>query len=546
MFHRSSRTTIPALILSGGLAAGFGLGLPAAADPLPGTVRLHAGTLRVLGTAGADAIAFTRDTSSGRLGVDLNADGVAEAEFPESSIARIQVHGRGGDDRLSTAAVPATIRVTVSGGSGNDLLLGGDAAERFYAGPGNDSVFGGRGNDRAWLDGGDDRFGWAPGDGNDRVEGQSGNDTQLFLGSGVDESVRISANGNRVRFFRDVGQVTMDLNGIEVLDTDLLTGTDSIDVGNLAGTHVREVVNHLGNNPGSQGRVTVHGTRRADHVDVLAEPGTEGSTAYVLGLPAQVTTDGAGVEDQLRVRLGRGDDKLSSGVRAGTIDLTADGQDGDDHLLGGDADETFVGGPGNDVVQGGRGADTARLGTGELDLFIWDPGEGSDVVDGGAGTDVLVFRGSNAAEKFSLTRTGRNESRFTRDLGNIVMDQRAVEVVDLTAMGGADDLAIGDLRGSGVQHVEANLSVVPGTPASDAAIDTVTVDGTARNDRITVTGEPSGTPGSGRVAIEGLPADIGLSRVEPTDQVIVNGRGGLDAVDTAGLQPGTVEFTFNQ
>jgi len=534
------------LILTGSLTATLGLSLPAAADPLPGTVRLSAGTLRVLGTGAADAIAFTRDASTNQLGVDFDADGLPEVRFDESRITRVLLSGRAGNDRLSTAAVPATIAVTVYGGEGDDLLLGGDGAERFHAGSGNDSVFGGRGNDRARLGSGDDRFGWAPGDGNDRVDGQSGSDTQLFLGSGADESVRITANGHRVRFFRDVGQVTMDLNRVEILDTDLLTGTDSIDVGNLGRTHVREVVNHLGNNPGSQGRITVSGTPRVDQVDVLASVGTNGSTAYVLGLPVQVTTDGAGVEDRLQVRLGDGDDKLSSSVAAGTLDFTADGQAGDDQLLGGDANETFIGGSGSDVVQGGRGADTARLGSGELDLFIWDPGEGSDVVDGGSGTDVLVFRGSNAAEQFTLNRTGRRESRFTRDLGNIVMDLRAVEVVDLTAMGGADNLAIGDLTGSGVQHVAANLSVVPGGSASDAAVDSVTVAGTARNDRIVVTGQPSGTPGSGTVAIEGLPVEIGLTRVEPTDQLTVNGLGGLDTVDTAGLIAGTGEFRFNQ
>ena len=119
-------------------------------------------------------------------------------------------------------------------------------------------------------------------------------------------------------------------------------------------------------------------------------------------------------------------------------------------------------------------------------------------------------------------------------------------MVDLTAMGGADDLTVDDLRGSGVRHVEDNLSVVPGTSASDAAIDTVTVAGTTRDDRITVTGQPSGTLGSGTVAITGLPAEIGLTRVEPTDRVSVNGLGGLDTVDTTGLLPDPVQFQFNQ
>ena len=156
------------------------------------------------------------------------------------------------------------------------------------SGSGADSVFGGRGNDSAYLGSGDDRCGWAPGDGNDRVEGQSGNDTQLFLGAGVNENVTITNNRGRVKFFRDVANVTMDLNGIEVLDTDLRTGTDTTTVGNLAGTDVDHVLNRLGNNPGSQGRIIANGTRRIDRVDVIARTtrhAPEGTVAHVLGLP---------------------------------------------------------------------------------------------------------------------------------------------------------------------------------------------------------------------------------------------------------------------
>ena len=46
--------------------------------------------------------------------------------------------------------------------------------------------------------------------------------------------------------------------------------------------------------------------------------------------------------------------------------------------------------------------------------------------------------------------------------------------------------------------------------------------------------------------LAGLPAEIGLTRVEPTDRVSVNGLGGLDTVDTTGLLPDTVQFQFNQ
>ena len=64
----------------------------------------------------------------------------------------------------------------------------------------------------AYLGSGDDTFVWDPGDGSDIVEGQAGRDTMLFNGAAAAEHVDLSANGRRLRFFRDVGNITMDTN----------------------------------------------------------------------------------------------------------------------------------------------------------------------------------------------------------------------------------------------------------------------------------------------------------------------------------------------
>lgn len=552
MFRLDGRGRLPALILSGGLAATLGLTAapPAQAATSLGTVTFAAGrgALAVTGTSSADTIAFIRSSSDGvdLLGVDLDGDGKPETLVPQALVKSVAVDGRGGNDRLSTVEIPATIRTRVAGGAGNDTMLGGPGAERFDGGPGDDSVFGGRGDDLAYLGSGNDRFGWAPGDGNDTVEGQAGRDTQLFLGAGADENVTISNVRGRVRFFRDVGNITMNLNDVEVLDTDLVGGNDTINVRDLSGTDVKLVINRLGNNRGNQGRTIVDGTRRADRVTVAARTGADGTTALVRGLPAAVELIGAGVEDELVLRTGAGNDRITSTIPAGALTFTADGGTGDDTILGGDAAETLRGGSGSDVIDGGRGDDVAELGDGRLDQFIWDPGDGSDRVDGGPGADVLIFRGSAQDERFEASRTGRNESLFTRDVGNIRMALRAVEAVDLAAMGGADALNVGDLTGSGLQAVVANLSGVPGSRASDGAIDTVTVEGTDRADAVRIAGRAASAVGSGRVQVAGLPAEITLSRVEPTDRLIINGRGGDDTFDARRLRPGTVELTTVQ
>ena len=81
----------------------------------------------------------------------------------------------------------------------------------FLGGAGNDFNFGDDGDDVAFMGAGNDVFQWDPGDDNDTIEGQDGTDELLFNGANVAENIDISANGGRAIFFRDVANVTMDL-----------------------------------------------------------------------------------------------------------------------------------------------------------------------------------------------------------------------------------------------------------------------------------------------------------------------------------------------
>ncbi len=45
----------------------------------------------------------------------------------------------------------------------------------------------------------------------------------------------MSANGARVRFTRDIGNITMDLNDVEAVDVRALAGADTITVDDLSG-----------------------------------------------------------------------------------------------------------------------------------------------------------------------------------------------------------------------------------------------------------------------------------------------------------------------
>src|SRR3982751_4185555 len=112
----------------------------------------------------------------------------------------------------------------------------------------------------------------------------------LFFGSNINEKIDISANGSRVRFFRDVANITMDVNGTERINFTALGGADAITVGDLSGTGVTDVNVDLSTPPGSgtgdlsADTVTVNGSNAGNNIQVIGA-----GTAYeVVGLPATV------------------------------------------------------------------------------------------------------------------------------------------------------------------------------------------------------------------------------------------------------------------
>src|SRR6185295_17771127 len=102
-------------------------------------------------------------------------------------------------------------------------------------------------------------------------------------------------------------------------------------------------------------------------------------------------------------------------------------------------------------INGGRGNDRLIGSTGN-DSFVWNPGDGSDIVEGNSGTDTLQFNGSNAAENMALSANG-SHALLTRNVGVITMDLHGIETVNIAALGGVDNVTIGDLTGTGAKQV---------------------------------------------------------------------------------------------
>ena len=277
-----------------------------------------------------------------------------------------------------------TIPTTIDGGAGNDTIAGGSGAETLLGGDGNDTIDGNGGSDTALLGAGDDTFVWDPGDGSDidRGPGRHRHDASSTART-AREHVDLSANGNRLRFFRDAGNITMDTAGVETVDFNALGGADIVTVNDLTGTDVNERQRRPRRaGDGQADNVIVNGT---DGNDTITVSGSNG-TASVTGLAAdgQRSSNAEPANDTLTVNALGGDDRVdAAGLAASAIKLTLDGGAGNDTIAGGAGNDTLLGGDGNDSIDGNGGSDVGapgrrrrhvRLGSGRRQRHRRGPG----------------------------------------------------------------------------------------------------------------------------------------------------------------------------
>jgi len=461
-------------------------------------------TAEVNGGNGAEQFTVTAN------GTRVRFDRISPAPFSLDigTAEKLVVNMGGGDDMFSAAGnLAALISVTVDGGAGDDTILGGNGNDLLFGGDGNDFIDGNQGADTAFLGAGDDTFQWDPGDGSDVVEGQDGFDTLLFNGANIAEQMDVLANGTRALFTRNVGNITMDLAGVERINVNALGGADLITVHDLSGTGVTEVdvnlASNAGTGDGAADQVIVQGTSGDDVIHVE----TNGSSATVTGLAAVTNVTNLEAIDQLVVDGGAGND-------------------------------TIFGSAGNDFVVGGRGTDTAFLGAGD-DTFVWNPGDGNDLVEGQDGFDTLAFNGANIAEKVDVLANG-SRTQFTRDIATINMDLNGVERIDFNALGGTDNVTVHDLSGTGVTQVNVKLAGTLDGSAGDGAADQVTVEATSGDDVAVISGDANG------VSVVGLPAQVNVTGMDGTlDHLQVNGGDGDDVLDARNVAAGAIGLVLD-
>jgi Ca2+-binding RTX toxin-like protein len=282
---------------------------------------LKRGALNVKGGDEANRVALRLSGDQSQIQVDAGDDGSADYSFPRAAVATIRVKMGDDDDsaRIDDAngAFTDAIPTTLAGGDGDDSLEGGQVLavaenETYQGGDGDDAVDGGRGNDTARLGDGNDSFRWDPGEGSDVIEGQDGVDTMVFNGAAGPETVTMTATKGRLTFLRQPATITMNTDGVEVVDFNALGGTDVITVNDLTGTDVTrtnlDLASALGGAApdGAIDNVVVNGTNGDDAIEISGN----GSGVDVTGLATAVSVTHADTADVLSVDTRAGNDSV--------------------------------------------------------------------------------------------------------------------------------------------------------------------------------------------------------------------------------------------
>src|SRR5262249_682033 len=126
-----------------------------------------------------------------------------------------------------------------------------------------------------------------------------------------------------------------------------------------------------------------------------------------------------------------------------------------------------------------------------------------------------------------------------RDIGNVTMDLTSIEQITFNALGGADNITVNDLTGTGVTGVLLDLGATIGGTQGDGANDVVTIDGTNGADQISLAA--TGTT----VTVSGLSETVTIANAEAGDRLVIQGQGGNDTINASGLPAGVIGLTID-
>jgi len=227
-------------------------------DSFEGNVRVNGADPDTGAVAAADVIELL--VFGGPGGNDIDAQAVTPSTYPNLEASSFD--GAEGNDRI----VGTEFADLINGGPDGDTLFGLGGEDIIEGGLGSDEITGGKGNDSLFAESalagsglggigpsdlGDlNTFIWNNGDGSDLVEGGLGSDTQVVNGSASGDEFLVGPNfedPSRVVFERlNLGQFTLDLGGIEIIDANGRLGDDELFVDPIEDTFDLLAVNFFG------------------------------------------------------------------------------------------------------------------------------------------------------------------------------------------------------------------------------------------------------------------------------------------------------------
>ncbi len=433
-------------------------------------------------------------TMKGDAGDDLLQGGKGNDRL-EGGDGNDELSGGDGDDEL----LGGSGNDRLGGGSGNDILQGENGDDQLRGGEGNDQLYGGEGNDLLeghagddllhgdggddYLDGGAGSDALDGGEGSDEYDQQISADTDLFsesdnpadfdtfnLAGGIDDlndMITLVAEGNQLRIATN--QSSIAVPGIERLAISAGKGSDTVVVGDLGGTSLREVLINLA--VGESADATV------DTVQFLGTSGPD--TILVEGVIQSIdqTTSGPDGEQSIQfdvpaVRITQQADPAVPREVLIWNSSTADRLEvfglGDDDVLEVRAGQGGL--PGRDLIavalEGGPGSDTFK--TPYNNVTVW----GGTIDPSGAATDDPADTDTLHVADDRL-EPGKPEV-YVSDTEVVAI--RGGQPVASVAYGGIENLQL-SLGSDGNGNSVRVQSTIPGS---------VTINGGSDNDEITV------------------------------------------------------------
>ena len=367
---------------------------------------------RFIGGAGVDRIVvqnyYHEETDLTGVTIDADVEEIESLSFTHLSIAQFnqfdrlyevfEIEGTGtfdvtgdrlvngtlwfgaGDD-IVTAAGNQPDWMALSGGGGNDRLIGSEIGDDLKGEAGNDRLEGRGGND--YLIGGE---------GNDVVLGGLGDDT-LYDGLG-DDTLDGGAGNDVIQIDMEAGFTTADhVTGGAGIDRLYITtvGSNDFDLS------VLDIADDFEEFLGANSHVTTTAERLAhfQYFEARAVTITTGGSLVFSGSfqVREFTLSDAGNSVDLRAATGPWGGYVAGGAGADIILGTPNrdylsGTGGNDTVRGGEDDDTLSGGSGVDTVDGGAGNDALHVAEGET-ISV------GDRFTGGAGVDTLFLEGTD-------------------------------------------------------------------------------------------------------------------------------------------------------